>query len=89
MEEFIYNKYEFTTLITTNDYACGVVCLAQSLLLVNSIGKLVCWVTNEDVSNAIYNESLKSPGYLPKVLIYSYHSILIISYLSFNYYRIY
>lgn len=33
MEDIVYNRYEFTTLITTIDYACGIVCLAQSLLL--------------------------------------------------------
>lgn len=37
-------------------------------ILVKSIGTLKCYVTTEDVSNAIHSEALRSPGYLPKVI---------------------
>lgn len=43
----------FTTLITTTDYAPGVVCLAQSLVLVKSTAVIHCWVTSAEVEDAI------------------------------------
>lgn len=47
---------QWTTLITTADYACGVVSLARSLALVRSRGNLLCYVTSEEVRQAVLAE---------------------------------
>jgi hypothetical protein len=58
----------FTTLITTCDYAPGVICLAQSLLLVKSRALIHCWVTSDDVENAIMQSDRVPPNLLIKHL---------------------
>ena len=40
-------------LITTAEYADGVVCLAQSLWLVGSCYPLVCWVTDDPLGRLV------------------------------------
>ena len=54
----------FTTLITTTDYVPGVVCLAQSLVLVKSTAVIRCWVTSTEVEDAILQSDL-----LPKNIV--------------------
>jgi len=52
------------TLITTKDYAEGVVCLAQSLYLVGSKYPVVCWVTDDDIACKLA-ELIEKPGVPP------------------------
>ena len=54
------SKYHWTTLITTVDYAPGVLCLAHSLLLVKSRANLLCYVTTPEVKAAIENTAISS-----------------------------
>ncbi len=53
----------WTTLITTADYAEGVICLALSLTLVKSKAPLLCYVPSEEVATAILNSTMRSSGH--------------------------
>lgn len=59
----------WTTLITTSDYAEGVICLAISLVLVKSRANLLCYVTTEYIKEVIILKSLQQPGYILSNLI--------------------
>lgn len=63
---------QWTTLITTPDYAEGVICLAQSLLLVKSRATLLCYITTADVSQAITQSANRCPGFVPPNLTIKY-----------------
>jgi hypothetical protein len=54
--------HHWTTLITTTDYAEGVVCLAQSLVVVESQARLLCYVPNDSVAEAIRVAIVSSAG---------------------------
>lgn len=53
---------QWTTLITTPDYADGVLCLAYSLLVVKSRANLVCYVPSSEIQRSIETAALQVPG---------------------------
>lgn len=58
----------WTTLITTADYGEGVVCLAQSLLLVKSKHRLTCFVTCDAARQGIVDAASRDGGSFPSNL---------------------
>jgi alpha-N-acetylglucosamine transferase len=68
-----HSVMNWTTLITTADYACGVVCLARSLELVKSRAKLICYVTSSDVQTAVLSQRPVPQNLLVSVLSADMH----------------